>query len=774
MDATNSRPASGLLSPDVAAIEIFAASVFGYCDGFVAVRAIPESPSCIDTIPHSLFIKSDDELASRLLVQAKWASTAGMALFVVPGTFAANVAATADNVIQMQAALVDLDKGDIGKKRAHLTNLLGPPSFVVESGGVTPEGQRKLHMYWQLSEAVEDVSAVCLLRQEISSKVDGDDAFRSAHQPIRVAGSVHHKGGGRVSKIVEHNLVEYELRDMQEMVASMPPLNNGVHSLLDFNEAATGKVAVAGLFQRKIREGGVDGVSRFDALSRVIGQCIRRTRLGEISKKHAWDIIVSFNKDSIVPPWPHERLKQEAERLWRRDADRNGDFQADLRNAAELNIGVSLSQVTEDALALEFTARHGADWRYVAGWGHWLHWDNSVWRKESTLGALHLARLVCREAAGTSSGEKLAGKISSAATVAAVERLAKSDRRHAATVDEWDTDLWSLNTPGGTVNLHTGVSRAHDRADRMTKLAGATPGGDCPNWKEFLATITDDNAELQSYLQRMIGYSLSGITSEHVMFFLYGGGANGKSVFCNVLATVLGDYCTTAPMDMFMSSNNDRHPTDLAGLRGARLVTATETDQGRHWAEAKLKLLTGGDPVKARLMRQDFFQFVPQFKLCVVGNHKPAIRNVDEAMRRRLHLVPFSVTIPPEKRDKGLTERLLLERDGILAWAIEGCLEWQNSGLKPPQAVMAATDDYFEQEDGIGRWIAEACTRDPNATELTETLFQAWKAWAEEAGEFVGSTKRFSENLVTRGLEKWRHPSDGKRGYRGITLKISD
>lgn len=180
---------------------------------------------------------------------------------------------------------------------------------------------------------------------------------------------------------------------------------------------------------------------------------------------------------------------------------------------------------------------------------------------------------------------------------------------------------------------------------------------------------TGGDKELQSYLQRMVGYALTGSTQEHALFFLYGTGANGKSVFVNTLATILGDYATNAPMDTFMETRTDRHPTDMAGLRGARFVAAIETEQGKRWAESKLKNLTGGDKISARFMRQDFFEFFPQFKLFVAGNHKPAIRNIDEAMKRRLHLIPFTITVPPERRDKNLQQKLLAERDGILAWA---------------------------------------------------------------------------------------------------------
>ncbi len=426
---------------------------------------------------------------------------------------------------------------------------------------------------------------------------------------------------------------------------------------------------------------------------------------------------------------------------------------------------------TEDALALAFTRRYHRDWRYVAAWGRWLVWDGHRWRTEDTLAATDLIRSVCRQTAVRADNPKVAAKLASSGTVSGVERLARADRRHAATTAEWDADPWLLNTPGGVVDLKTGRQRAHDRADRMTKITTATPGGDCPIWRQFLDEVTGGDLALQAYLQRMTGYALTGSTQEHALFFLYGTGANGKSVFVNTLATILGDYATNAPMDTFMETRTDRHPTDMAGLRGARFVAAIETEQGRRWAESKVKSLTGGDKISARFMRQDFFEFFPQFKLFVAGNHKPAIRNIDEAMKRRLHLIPFTITVPPERRDKHLQQKLLAERDGILAWAVQGCLEWQRVGrLDPPQRVVEATEEYFEAEDALGRWLEERCVRAPNAKSLTAELFNDWKQWAEAAGEFIGAQRRFSDLLITRGLEKWRNGM-GVRGFQGIGLK---
>jgi putative DNA primase/helicase len=425
---------------------------------------------------------------------------------------------------------------------------------------------------------------------------------------------------------------------------------------------------------------------------------------------------------------------------------------------------------TEDGLALAFTHEFAEDWRYCAPWGKWLVWNGVRWNVDKALYVQHLCRKVARVGSFFADGAKQKSRLASAGTMSAIERIVRSDPRHSATVEEWDANPWLLNTPGGIVDLKTGTRGPHNRQQRMTKVTTATPQGACPVWRSFLVNVTGGDEELQHYLQRVVGYCLTGDISTHALFFLYGTGANGKSVFVNVISTVLGDYAANAPMDTFMETRTDRHPTDLAGLRGARFVSATETEQGRRWNESKIKAITGGDDITARLMHQDFFTYRPQFKLLIAGNHKPAIRNIDEAMRRRMHLIPFTITVPAEQRDPLLTDKLLAERDGILAWALEGCLLWQVQGLKQPQSVVQATEEYFEAEDAMGRWLAERCNLGANSKALTATLFADWKQWAEVSGEYVGTQRRFADALLARRFDKWRNPM-GVRGYVGLDLK---
>jgi putative DNA primase/helicase len=318
------------------------------------------------------------------------------------------------------------------------------------------------------------------------------------------------------------------------------------------------------------------------------------------------------------------------------------------------------------------------------------------------------------------------------------------------------------------MNLRTGVGREPRPEDYFTKTTAVEPGGECPMWMRFLDEVTAGDVDLQSYLRRIAGYSMTGLTTEHVLFFLYGTGFNGKGVFLDTLLGVWNDYAMVAPMDMFVESPTDRHPTELAMLRGVRLVIAQEVGEGRHWDEAKLKALTGGDRIRARFMRQDFFEFVPKFKLMIAGNHKPSLRGVDEAIRRRIHLIPFTVTIPESRRDRDLAKKLRAEWPGILMWALGGCLEWQRVGLAPPDAVTAATENYLLAEDSFGCWIDERCVTGPERFGVGAHLWQSWRAWAEAAKEQTGTRKSFAQTLEARGYEagKKRH----ERGYKGIDL----
>ena len=405
---------------------------------------------------------------------------------------------------------------------------------------------------------------------------------------------------------------------------------------------------------------------------------------------------------------------------------------------------------SDDAIACRMSDRHAESLLHVSAWNHWLVFQDGRWLRDPVLTVFEKCRLICREvacdAADTKDGSSLAPAITSARTVAAVERLARSDPRHARSADAFDADPWLLNTPAGVVDLHNGRMRRHSPLDLFTKVTAVAPGGECPQFLQFLSEITQRKQDVINYIQRFIGYTLTGQISEHAFIFLYGPGKNGKSVLLNTVAYILGDYAQTAMADVFtVNRGGEGHASRLATLRGARMVAVSETEEGRPWAEARIKAWTGGDKVSANFMHGNPFEFAPVCKLWFSGNHKPPLRNPDAAMRRRLHLLPLSF-IPP-KPDLALTETLQAEAGGILAWAIRGCLEWQEMGLAPPSVVATATDEYFADQNAIEMWLGERCKQLPNAELGARALFKDWRSFAEARGDDPRSEKWFSAEL---------------------------
>ena len=287
-------------------------------------------------------------------------------------------------------------------------------------------------------------------------------------------------------------------------------------------------------------------------------------------------------------------------------------------------------------------------------------------------------------------------------------------------------------------------------------------------WMKFLNRVLANDRPMITFLQRYLGYCLTGLVHEHVLVFLFGTGANGKTTFTDTVKGILNDYAITAPMEMFLTTKFDRHPTEIARLKGARLVVAHETTKGRAWDEAKVKTLTGGDGLTGRFMRGDFFDFNPTHKLLIAGNSKPSLRNVDEAIRRRFVLVPFTVTIPVGDRDPELTEKFKTEWPAILRWMIDGYVEWKRIGLKIPDSVRKATEDYLADQDTLGQWITDCVKTDPNAFTLSRNLFKSWRRCCEGRNLAAGTETAFSENLKERGYDKV-HKMNGN-GFNGIRL----
>lgn len=407
--------------------------------------------------------------------------------------------------------------------------------------------------------------------------------------------------------------------------------------------------------------------------------------------------------------------------------------------------------LNEDGVALAFVDRFKDALRYCHHTGAWFQWTAAIWQQEETKLAFSWARETCRDLARDVDPEdKLKATLARAATAAAVERFAQSDRAFAVTSATWDRDPWLLGTPGGTVELRTGTLRPARPNDYITKAAAVAPAArvECPRWLRFMDEVTGGNADLIRFLQQWSGYCLTGDTREEALLFVHGSGSNGKGKFLSAVQGILGDYCRTAAMDTFTASHGDKHPTDLAMLRGARMVCASETEEVHAWAEVRIKQMTGNDVITARFMRQDFFEYRPQFKLTIIGNHAPVLRNVDDAARRRFNIAPFS--FKPQVPDLELEATLRAEWPGILRWMMDGCLDWRQHGLVRPEVVRDTTDEYFEAQDLLAQWLAERCEVKATAEAASAALYRDWLAWSKARGEDAGTHKAFSASLERR------------------------
>jgi putative DNA primase/helicase len=444
-------------------------------------------------------------------------------------------------------------------------------------------------------------------------------------------------------------------------------------------------------------------------------------------------------------------------------------------NAARESLGLPPVEFSEpDALPSEhelarvFIDKH-REYIYCAALKGWQRWDGTRWAHDETASVKDamrdfLAGIPCRD-------RKARRSLESAARVANVEKLARVDQAIALPLSWFDGKNNELNTPDGVIDLETGGIEPHDIGKHLvTQCTSVAPGGACPKWREFLKRVTGGNDELEAYLQHMSGYVLLGDNPEQVFFFLYGTGGNGKGVFLNTIREVLCDYAAVAPMETFTDSHFNRHPTELAMLRGKRMILAHETEQGHKWAEARLKQMTGGDPISARFMGQDFFEYTPQFTLVFSGNHKPAISSIDDAMRRRTRIIPFTVTIPAEEQDPQLIEKLRSEHSGILAWMLEGLVVYQRDGPGRAEMVANATRTYFDQEDEFGQWLEEACDVGAEYPHTpTTTLYESYRMFYEGMGLRWLSVKGFSQELERRGFERTR--SSSSKGFLGIRVR---
>jgi putative DNA primase/helicase len=431
------------------------------------------------------------------------------------------------------------------------------------------------------------------------------------------------------------------------------------------------------------------------------------------------------------------------------------------------------------------TDQYGQDIRYCGARGQWLVWDRQRWLPDETGQVYRFAKSTARsillEAAAVEEETerkrltKWAEQSENESRLSPMITLARTEEGVAVRSADFDRNPWLLNVANGTVDLQTGELLLHRREDLHTRLAPVAykPKAACPQWLAFLARITNQDEDLIGFLRRAVGYSLTGETSEQCFFLLHGSGANGKSTFIEVLRALLGDYARQADASTFLHKDHDTVRNDLARLAGVRFWSAVEATAGPRLAEVLVKQITGGDIVTARFLYQEHFEFNPTFKVWLAANHKPEIRGTDYAIWRRVRLIPFTVTIPKEEQDRQLLRKLKTELPGILAWAVEGCREWQREGLCEPGQVQAATAAYQEEMDLLGAFITQCCDLNPGAQTPASDLYTAYTKWCLENGDEAMTQNAFGRGLGDRGLTRERDSVTGRIVRKGIKLRTS-
>jgi putative DNA primase/helicase len=461
------------------------------------------------------------------------------------------------------------------------------------------------------------------------------------------------------------------------------------------------------------------------------------------------------------------------------------DPEADPVAAPRKRRGLCAFQNSDAGNAERLHEVHGENLRHVTESGQWLIWNGCRWEPDSTGEVvrrfIEVMRAMAREAADHPSAEaaqalaKFALQSCNRARIEAGISLAKSIAGVSVSVNDLDADPWLVGTPEGAIDLRTGRPITPRREHLITKSIGASfdPQAECPTWERFIATVTGGDTELADFLQAAVGYTLTGKVTEQCLFFLFGHGQNGKGVFTETGKRLIGDYGQTAPESLFTKDRNPAATNDVARLAGCRMAIAAELDEGAAFAESRIKALTGGDTITARLLYHEFFDFPPSHKFWISGNHKPTVRGTDHGIWRRLRLVPFTVTIPEGQKDPHLTAKLAEELPGILNWAIAGCLRWQREGLRVPQCVKAATEAYRAEEDIIGQFLDECTEKRPEARAGRTELYQSYKQWAEGAGiNYPLTARRFNRQVEERGFQ-WVK-SHGIQTWEGIAISTDD
>ncbi len=643
----------------------------------------------------------------------------------------------ATNVTAIRAVFVDLDGSPLEPVLAGTLS----PHIVVQS---SPD---RWHAYWLVQDFPLEMFTP--VQKAIAARYGGDAKVCDLPRVMRLPGFFHRKSTPFMTGI--HEIDDAHARYTEaEIVAAFPPLPK--------TPSRTSLIESRPLMGAVIPEG-----TRNNALTRLAGSMRQRgMNEGAISEQ-----LSLVNMTRCEPPLS------------------SGELDVIARSVVRYPPGTTEwdKSMSDVGNANRFVRDWGENLRYVHGMGKWLHWDTKRWVTDDIGSVIEMAKKtatgIYEEAASAASIDSaIAARMAKHASVSLNEarihsmvKLAQSQSPIPAKIETFDDNDNLLGTAAATIDLVSGAVLSPSREHLITKQSPVLfePGADCPIFKSFLDKIMNSNTDLIEFLQRAVGYSLTGDTSEHGLFFLYGGGSNGKSTFINVLKDLMGDYAMHCqPETLMLKRTSGGANNDIARLVGARVVLTTEVEEGSHLAENLIKGLTGGDTLTARPLYKEFFDFKPRLKLWIAGNNKPIIRGTDHGIWRRIRLVPFNVTIRDSEKDMHLAAKLRTEMPGILNWALAGCAAWRKEGLKPPTEILLAVSEYKSENDITEQWLNEQCVRDCGRTLRVSTAYSDYRAWAERSGYHPLSKIRFGRKLTEHGIKK-THTEAGDQ-YQDLAL----
>lgn len=701
-----------------------------------------------------------------------------------------NERAKITNIAAINCLFAEFDAKDFGDKaaaRAHVETLDARPSVIIDSGG-------GYHAYWLFREPFElamddDRKRAAEAQARWVGLVGGDPAAKDLARVLRVPGTMNHKPEyGPDFPLVVITRADWDcLYDLDELETLMPPRPDTLARMPSSKNFSTADdISAAAHNLERLAAWRCDDYNPWVEVGMALAE------LGDVGFA-MWDgwsqQSVKYQPGECDKKWstfdPGAGCTLASLAHWAAEDDpqpRTGT----VKSAQKRDAPQERAQPPEPFFLTDMgngerlVRQHGQDLRYCKRWSQWLAWDQRRWAADDTDAVTRLAKetvtAMYAEVARIPDDDRRAAlakhaiKSQAAYRIRAMLSMAESELPVVTRPADFDQDPWLFNVQNGTVDLCTGELLSHQREKMITRLAPVDydPSATCPLWDKFLDRIMDGNEALIGFLQRAVGYSLTGETSERCLFIEHGTGDNGKTVFLETLATLTGEYCKETPVSTLMIKRGDSIPNDLAALKSARIVTAAESEEEQRLAESLIKHMTGGDRISARFLHAEWFDFRPQFKIWLATNHKPRIRGTDNAIWRRIRLIPFGVTIPEEEQNKDLARRLATELPGILNWAIEGCLAWQREGLSAPAEVKEATQNYRGEMDHLTAFLEDCCELDSLAQITAKAIHEAYTKWCKANGDEVMTKRAFGLRLGQHGFMPDRDA--GVRSWWGIRL----